>query len=454
MFKILVSLFLNACIGCLCGSAFAITVGISAPSARHVTQGQLFYSQTVSRISNGTEEACMVSTGSNWRDNGEVRRAEDVAPILENGGTLQAAFDRSEPISIKSLRSNTPFMAFVVNNAGDTFVRLGAGFKIAQNGAHLSANGNQRDLNAIEHEIELRGDSLKITDKSVAAAMLQEFLSGNVFSFAAQSHKPVSGGTEHVLQYQFQGKNDQAALSNCITDMSNPRRALKVGSHAQFALKPVKNQFIQDRMIARAMACNRDLDPEGAEVMEFDGPLLGFSTPLAYALVRRDSNGQISDIWSGDLWRVSNSGSGLEIAFSNSITRQGPLDEQVEKACTRFGDARPVFFDSKFADGLGITTDFSDALAQAGLFNQGILSPISVITSSSGFAGGSVPILSASTPKPPVSKIVLPPTDPPQPILNEDENANVVPIPAAAWLFIAALAMFGVVGRRGAETPN
>lgn len=438
-------------------SVDAITVEISAPSSRNVVQGQVFYSQTVSRVSNGKKEACMVSTGSNWRDTGVARRALDVQPLLEQGGTFEAALAGTEPVSLKQLNSNTPFVAFVVDRAGDTFVRFGAGFKIANNSAAVALNQTPFDLRDIEHEVEKRGDTLKISDKATAAAMLKAFFDGGLHSFSAQSHKPVSNGTEHVLRYEFVGKNDREALSKCRADLSNPKKALRVGSYARFALKPVENSVIQDRMMARAMACNRDLDPDGAEVMEFDGPLLGFTTPLSYALVQRDSLGRISNIWSGDLWRVSRTGSGLKIAFSNSVTRQGPLDAQIEKACTRFGDAFPVFMDNENGGVLGVAADFDDVLTQAGLASAGFAASTGsgggASTSFGGSGGGGSPG-TKSTPKPPVSLIVKPPSSPPKTNSEPEGNANVVPVPASAGLLLGALAVFAFAGIRGRKRPH
>jgi|GEM_PF-7023055 len=421
--------------------AFGITFDQGHNTTAHRSQGQLYYSDTVSRITNGTAQACMVSTGSDWAGSGQARNASDMAQFLDEGQTVNEAFEAAPPVDLKGLSSNTPFLAFIIKQ-DQTFMRFATGFNMNAETVDLSYLSQTGDAPTVR--VETRGDTGAVRDSADAQAMLTAFMAGDVFTVRARSKKAGGTAQEHYIQYSFQGQGDHEALASCMDDLSDRTQDLVASSNVRLALTPADDADIRTRMTARAMACNRALDPNETDVLRLSGGLTGFSSPLAYALAKRDENGQITEIWSGDLWRISRERDGYVIAFSNSITRQSPLDAQDHKACTRFGAAQPIDLDFGATGSVTASPQFDAQLANAGWTPQAFRSAraatatrtaTSGLSLSSGSAGGTS-----------VARVVggsstgLAPDETP---LQTMEDPNLVPVPAAGILLASILLGFG-----------
>ena len=302
-------------------------------------QGQVFYSQTVSRVADANAAACLVSTGSDWKKTARARVADDFARRHATGADIDEAFRLTIPVAVDGLSSNTPYLMFVTPRDGDTFARIATGFAIRPDTLLVTYGPEETPLEANDVEIEPRGDTAVIRDPLAVSALRSAFAGGESIGVVARSMK-TDPRSEHVIGYTFRGVVDERAFEACLSDLAGGDD-LAVSQVASFSLAPVTDLDGAARQSARGMACNRQLDPQGADLMRLDGPIMGFATPLSHALVQRNvETGEIQHIWSGDLWRISRVGRGYEIAFSNSVTSQSPIAEQTEKACTQFARAR------------------------------------------------------------------------------------------------------------------
>ena len=304
-------------------------------------QGQKFYSSKVSRVSNGPDAACLISTGTDWKSTAEARQAAPLAALRAAGASVSSALSETTPIDVYGLNSNTPYMMFAVDGAGLRFARVATGFNIDAQTLEIAYGANFSEIAADGVSVEARGDTALLTDPDALNALFDAFGAGQTLRVSAQSDKLVDA-SEHFMSYEFDGGFDADALSDCLADLSDPDEMLQVSRTPTFGIASVGDLDPSERAAVRGMACNRDLDPNGAELVRLNGPITGFASPLPYALVQRDDDGEIEHIWSGDLWRISRSGEGYALAFSNSVTSQGPLDPQLEKACTRFAQAECV----------------------------------------------------------------------------------------------------------------
>jgi len=182
------------------------------------------------------------------------------------------------------------------------------------------------------------------------------------------------------------------------------------------------------------------------ELVELNGPITGFSSPLSHALLQRDTNGEIKNIWSGDLWRISKRNNGYVMAISNSITRQGPLDAQKEKACTQMGRAIPVVLDGQTPDVVTVATvPVGDVFSIAQLERQtlqGIAGSGIVSSTLAAIAQGETRGSTATTGSR-ISQIIIPPSNIPVSKGDPEEQINSIPIPPTVILLI--LSIFGTV---------
>ncbi len=383
MFKVVQVSAVSAIVSLVAQGALGITIDQTSTQSAHVSQAQQFYSSTVSRVAGRGGQACMVSTGSNWKATGAARRASDVAGQLDAGLDIHAAFAQTPAVPMQDLSSNTPYLSFVIDDQGQTLLRFATGFKMKVGTVDVIYGSQRSEIVGLE--IEERGDTGRIDDLATVDAMFSAFMAGEIFTITARSDKLSGAQSEHYLQYQFDGQGEFAELSSCLDDLKQAELALTPSPVPSFSLAPVDTQDTALRQSVRGMACNRALDPNGAELVRLDGPITGFSSPLSHALVQRDEAGEIEHIWSGDLWRISRSGDGYAMAFSNSITQQGPMDAQTEKACTQFGQAAPVSLGVDDAGGLDVKPDMDRYLASA--LPADFLRTADPIVASDAFAG-------------------------------------------------------------------
>lgn len=376
-----------------------------------------------------------------------MRRAADVLPLLSDGQSYKDAFDATAAVDIEGLSSNTPFLSFVVHESGEKFLRFATGFAMVPGSVEIRANGAVLDT---VFGIEERGDTGVILASDQVDDLLGAFSQGEGLSITAQSQKLAGLDSEHVISYDFVGGFSESALIDCMADLSVPEQALPISTVPFMELMPMDNADAGDRARLRAMACNRELDPNLTQVMRLTGPNTGFSSPLSGAMVERTEDGAIKNIWSGDLWRISKNGDGYELAFSNSVTRQGPLEPQKHKACTRYSQANCANL-TELEDGtIRINECFGTLLAAAGVPGLGLLpggGGISTGTTTGGGGGGG----GGTSPGPtPVSTIITggggggggtpPGGNPP----GGSTPPAVVPVPPAGILLLTGLAFLGL----------
>ena len=424
--------------------AWAVTVESTINQEGHAPQAQLFYGSSVSRVASPSGQACMVSTGSPWAETGMARLARDMDTHLQNRVKLDEAFNRSAVVDLKDLSSNTPYIAFLIDKNGSKFLRFSTGFEINSDTVEITYGSHSAPADAFEKEA--RGDTGTIRHRELVEDMFRAFTDEKEFTFVARSQKKAFPEEEHYIRYTFDGLNEAAALQVCLNDLEDPEFALAPTPKVTFALTPVQNSDARNRLLSRAMACNRDLDVEETELVELNGPISGFSSPLSHALLQRDTYGEIQNIWSGDLWRIAKRNNGYVMAFSNSITRQGPLDAQTEKACTQMGSAFPIVLDGQSPDVVNVA-----AVPDGPVFSapriarqtvQGIAVPgivnATIADIAQGGTGGSTAITRSR-----ISQIVTPPSNNPDPKGAPVEQINSVPIPPTVFLLL--LSILGVV---------
>lgn len=426
----------------------AATVSFPGADLSAVAQGQIFYAPRVSRISNGARQACMVSSGTDWKNTAQARRAEDMRPLLDDGRGLDAAFAEAAPVDMMGLSSNTPFLSFVTTDAGPQLLRFATGFAMKPGTVTILQDGQPVEA---AFEIEARGDTGVITDPALLRDLMTSYGEGTGFTIVAQSSKAGGIAAEHVISYEFTGGYDGNALMDCLADLDLPEKALPVGRVAGFELISLRDASVGDRVTARAMACNRDLDPDNTEVVRLSGNVTGFSSPLSAAMLSRDDTGEITHIWSGDLWRISRSDTGYELAFSNSVTRQGPLEAQSEKACTQFAEASCATVTEGEDGTIRVLGCFGSMLASAGVpaaalpgTTRGASGPVRATSGGTSIGGGTIPGLV------PVSTVITGggtpgnPGDPGNPGNgNPGGPTTVVPVPPAGLLLLSGLALLG-----------
>ena len=384
----------------------ALALGVAAPANavvfdlpeqhRAIVQGQVFLGGGVSRVSDGVGEACMVSTGTDWKETAEARRAASVAAYLASGDSVETAFELTSPVPIEDLSSNTPYLAFVFEPGGTAFARIATGFAIAYDSLELRLDGAEPEVFSALASIEPRGDTAVVRAPKAVASLFEAAASGRKITVSARSSKQDSA-QEHHIRYRFVAQNwSQERLNGCLEQIAMPGNDLNTGASVGFSLVPDAQASGHLRLTLRGMACNRDLDPNGATLMALDGPVTGFASPLSHALVRFAEDGAVEHAWSGDLWRLSRIGSGYQLSVSNSVLVQSPMGEQEMKACTRYALPRCATV-SMVGERLTVGGCFASYVSAIGLpkppivpdqRNRQILkAPNSIVLASSGGSG-------------------------------------------------------------------
>ena len=434
-----------------------------------VPQGQVFYAPRVSRIATPDGQACMVSAGTDWKNTAEARQAGEFVRALLTLQSRNAAFAHAAEVPVADLASNTPYLMALFTEDGLQTLRIAAGFALNPRTLELRAAGESARVTA-RFEIEERGDTARLADPQEAEAFVAALGAGSDLKFSARSKKNGDPDQEHFLRYHFTGGFDAEALADCRRDLAAGAPLLATPTPT-VSFIPLADQDGPEWASLRGAACNRDLDLDNAEVMALDGPITGFTTPLSHALVKRDDAGQIIHIVSGDLWRISRTRDGYDMAISRSITAQSPMMPQLEKACTRYDTARcanltvdpetgkvavaeclGVFMAERVTEpGLGLVAPAFPPLVMAtpigGTGGGGSDTPSVVQPGPGGGDGPSTtplpPISFPDVPQKPTDEIVIP--NPPDP--NEVTN---VPVPAGIWLLLAAAAVLAGLGHRRA----
>ena len=324
------------------GHAAAMPVEIDGIEAvETVPQGQVFYGGNVSMISAPGGQRCMVSTGTDWKNRASVRRASDVDQPEHMNSDRREIFAATTAVPIAGLASNTPYLQAIIAPDGSVErFRIAAGFAITPGSVELRLGEDPSRVQA-PLALEERGDTALLSDMDVAGAVLATFGRGEILEFSARSKKLLGAEAEHVISYEFDGGFDPDALSSCLTDLNDARTVALTPTPA-LTLTPVKDEDPAIVARLRGMACNRALDLEEAELVALSGQVGGFASPLSHALLLRDDEGAVEHVVSGDLWRISRTADGYDMAVSRSITAQSPLIDQAEKACTRYDAARCV----------------------------------------------------------------------------------------------------------------
>lgn len=383
-------------------------------------QAQIFYSDTVSRVQNSERSACLVSTGTNWKATGAARHADGFEAILATGANVTDALATTTPVGIADLSSNTPYLMFATGGDLPTFVRFATGFAIDAETVRVEFGTGFDNVVDMPLDVEGRGDTGVFRSGPVVDALFAAYRSGEPIRITARSEKNVEE-TEHYLSYTFEGAFDQGAFDVCLNDLSDAKAALTASQTPIFEIEPVTDLDPSARMAVRGMACNREMDPNGAELVRLTGEIQGFATPIPYALVQRNLEGEVTDIWSGDLWRISKTKGGYKLAFSNSVTSQGPLDAQENKACTRFAEAACAtlsFDDGVGTDGLpgaiSVGSCFEELVAGSALTGGDPYVPSTTHTpfSVASFSTTGTPTAAPSPKSPPPSISITPPGAP------------------------------------------
>lgn len=456
-------LFLVALMATSTSPVSALVVDHGVTHDQSVQQGQIFYSDKVSRVTNAQGSACVVSTGSDWKNTAQVRRANVFEDLLAQGASVSEALDQSIAVEIEGLASNTPYLMFLTGNDGASFIRVATGFSITPGTLRIEFGPDFGNVLNSEISLERRGDSGVVSDLE-SLGLLRNYLAiGGSVRVTARSKKIVEEN-EHYLSYVFEGGFEQTAFEDCLNDIGNNRITLPIGVSASFAFEPASGLDGSQRQQLRGMACNRDLDPNGAELVRLSGPIVGFSTPLSHALVRRGNEGEIEHVWSGDLWRISRNGDGYEVSFSRSIVEQSPGGEQVVKSCMQFGDARcaelsyrgskfhvgPCF--GEFLSGTGLNRYLAFSADPGNTTNGSTGS--SVLIASSGSPGSSTIVGGGGTPisLPPagdVETLTIVTGDPPDKKPPKETTPNsAVPLPETGLLLLCALPLGWLLARR------
>lgn len=461
------------------GSAGAVTIAEN-PVTPAIAQGQLFYGPHISQIATERRNMCMVATGSDWKRTAEARSSREVDRLLSEGLAFETAFMRAQSVDLAGLASNTPFAAFTIGADGPEKFRIAAGFIMRLETAALKLNGLL--LDDLKFELEPRGDALVVTDPEQVAMLFDAYQKQSRFDFRASSSKQLKS-SEHYVRYQFFGGYDAEALEKCQQALRDaPLRTSLVPS---FTLKQGDEISAAERARLEGMACNREIDLEGAHVVELDGPITGLATPLRHALLQRDEDGQVTDIVSGDLWWLHRGSSGYELRVSRSIATQSPMDVQSEKACTRYAEPSCAVLSGDPLDGMqmgecvGMLTSAADAMP----VGIGVVAPpVGPVVPGSGPPpssrdpdgppggtppGGTPPTVTPPGGTPPttgtpptgtpptVTPPYIPPSDPNPPDNPPDgpdggDPPQVVPLPPSALMLImACLAAWALRARRG-----
>lgn len=445
--------------------AGAVVLGGQAPSAA-TSQAQMFHTQMVSRVWSEEAGACMISTGSDWKTTGAARRGDHVDAYVAAGQSVEEAFALTGEVDVLSLASNTPYLSFVSRFPGEMTGRVATGFAIEEGSLKVHIGGEFQLQISANLEIEPRGDTAALSDPDAVATLFEAFETGAEIRVTARSSKQ-DRASEHYVRYQFVGAPVQDALNDCHAELAGGDALLSPSRVAAFSLVPAHDVAGSERVAVRGMACNRDLDPNGAELLRLSGPIEGFSTPLRHALVQRDENGMISEAWSGDFWRLSQTEAGYELRVSNSILAQSPLGDQTHKACTRY--AEPICAQVEMiGEKLIVGPCFGPYIAGTGLapINVATAKVPSVFTASSsrggggsGFSGGGGGsgggAISPASQQAVSTYSVVNGGDPeqprPQPPAGQTSLTS-IPIPPAWTMFLAMFPLFWVV-RRSAKRP-
>jgi len=418
-------------------------------------QSQVFVSNTTSLVRQNDGHACMQSAGTDWKTQSRSVTARGQVAV-----------------KLETLQSNTPFVSYVQTLDGSDFIRLAFGFRIAHASASFDTPGP--GLADIAYEIEQRGDTLLITDPLAIQRVLAALRSDNGLRVKAQSKKLIPSSNEHIVSHLFKLPRDDAGFDAC-TELAKKTPHAAYGE-IQIGLRAAARKDANIAQ-AKAAACNRDIDPTGAELVALS-TLSGVTSPLSHALLKRDNIGQISTIWVGDLIRIERTGSTYQQRISNSINAQGPLAEQSVPACTRMAapicvtvvenaqgriTVEPCMADLvawASSPGFGSASDLQNPLsrpgrgaASAGQFGGGGGGGASSSTENSAANFGS------SSFDDDVIEILLASLDPAaSPEGDDDPNANrlpnpnnapnVVPLPAGLGLLVFALGLAVGASRR------
>lgn len=344
-------------------------------------QSQVFITDTTSLVRQGRVAACMQSAGSDWKNGAQAWRASD-------GGRVK----------LQDLRSNTPYVSYMRTTDDVVSMRFAIGFRVAPETVGFTQNG--APLDGINYEIEPRGDTLLINDPSSITRLAQALQTESGISISARSDKMVPGASEHFVTMPYQLPADPEGVAKCAElarfDPPKPRINLNIS----LLEGPREGADVE---VARSLACNRDIDPKGAQVVGIRS-LEGMTSPLSHALVKRGEDGKITQLWAGDLLRVERNGGTYEVRVSNSVRGQGPIGVHEVAACTRMAKAKCATIHENKNGIVQITECAPDLLALANSPEFGIelpgLGPLGtptqnpfrtpsnpVITGGSGFVG-------------------------------------------------------------------
>jgi len=305
-------------------------------------QSQVFLSDTTSLVRQGTMSACMQSSGSDWKNRAKAWRASDGVPV-----------------ELEDLRSNTPFVSYMRTMDADVSMRFAIGFRVVPETVKFTLNGEP--LSGIRYEIEPRGDTLLIRDPASITRLAAELQTEAGISITAQSDKMIPGALEHVVTMPYQLAADPIGIALCedLARLDPPKQ--RIDLNISLLDGPREGSDVE---IARALACNRDIDPEGAKIVGIRA-LEGMTSPLSHALVKRDEEGNITQLWAGDILRMERKGGAYEVRVSNSVRGQGPIGVHEVAACTRMAEPRCASVIETNGGGVNISECTPDLLALA-----------------------------------------------------------------------------------------
>lgn len=452
----------------LAAPAFAVTNPSTINQSPAIThQSQVFLSDTTSLIRQDDHFACMQSAGADWK----------------NASTAQRMPDGS-PVDLRNLRANTPYAAFVQPLNGAPMLRLAMGFRLRSSSVAIK-DARGRPLRGVTFTVEPRQDTLIFERPKDVTRLRAALRAEGGITVSAQSEKLVPGALEHVVTHEFTLPSDREGLQECRALAQRPAPVFRKQLHIDLANAPRAGSPTD---VARAMACNRDINPQGAELVAIES-LEGLTSPLSHALVKRDEAGRVMTIWAGDLLRVERKGAGFQAFVSNSLRAQGQMGTQKVAACTRMAAPICVSVVENINGDLGLTECLPDPIAFAGVPGGGLgggpFDPSGPLgTGPSGSGGGSNgvgpvfgiggggsgsdgatgttgtdfdEILVFTTTDPDQTDgDVLDTTDPPDdgddgggvlpPVANDPPM--VIPLPAAGLMLLGSLALAGLIGRR------
>lgn len=275
-------------------------------------QSQVFITNTTSLVRQGNRAACMQSAGGDWKNEANAWRVTD-----------------GQKVPMAGLRSNTPYVSLIRTTTDELTLRFAIGYRADPETITFSSGGV--GLSDITYYLEPRGDTLVVSDPGSITRLTGALRSENGIMLSARSDKRIPEAVEHFVTQPFRLRPDPEGVARCEEMARFEPPKPRVYLNISLLDGPREGA---DKDIARAVACNRDINPEGAELVAIRA-LEGMTSPLSHVLVKRNEAGQITKLWAGDILRIDREAGAYKMRVSNSVRGQGPLDTQDVAACTR-----------------------------------------------------------------------------------------------------------------------